>query len=89
MGAYLDFIKATSLHPNKPKKPQTDSCLGSLGSHLGCFDKFTVSQMEEVMRWLDRIGEDDTAVIGEVLQRCNEDEATRSYFLWRAVGGGA
>ena len=88
MGAYLDLIKASPLHPNKPKKPQTDSCLGFLGSQLGCFENFTATQRREVMRWLDRIGEDDPAVIGEVLHRCNEDEDARAYFLWRAAGSG-
>ena len=89
MGAYLDLIKATSLHPNKPKKPQTDSCLGSLGSHLVCFEKFTATQRSEVMRWLDHIGEDDPDVIGDVLHRCDKDADARDYFLWRATAGDA
>lgn len=44
---------------------------------------------KSVTDWLDRIGEDDPAVIGEVLCRCRNDREALSYFLWRAKGVGA
>lgn len=37
-----------------------------------------------VLDWLDRIGEDDPAVIGEVLIRCRQDPDAMHYFLMRA-----
>lgn len=37
-----------------------------------------------VTDWLDRIGEDDPAVIGEVLSRCRQDPDALRYFLMRA-----
>lgn len=36
--------------------------------------------------WLDRIGEDDPAVIGEVLNRCRQDPDAMHYFLMRSGG---
>lgn len=40
-----------------------------------------------VTDWLDRIGEDDPAVIAEVLNRCRQNPEALTYFLWRANGG--
>ena len=37
-----------------------------------------------VTDWLGRIGEDDPAVIGEVLNRCRQDPDALHYFLMRA-----
>ncbi len=37
-----------------------------------------------VTDWLDLIGEDDPAVIGEVLNRCRQDPEALHYFLMRA-----
>ena len=37
-----------------------------------------------VTEWLDRIGEDDPAVISEVLNRCRQDPEALHYFLMRA-----
>ena len=48
-----------------------------------------LSTETSVTDWLDRIGEDDPAVIGEVLCRCRNDREALSYFLWRAKGVGA
>lgn len=36
-----------------------------------------------VMEWLGRIGEDDPAVIGEVLMQCRQDPEALRYFLMR------
>lgn len=37
-----------------------------------------------VLDWLDRIGEDDPSIIGEVLIRCRQDPDALHYFLMRA-----
>lgn len=37
-----------------------------------------------VTDWLDRIGEDDPAVIGEVLNHCRQEPDALHYFLMRA-----
>lgn len=39
---------------------------------------------KSVSDWLELIGEDDHAVIGEVLNRCRQDPDALHYFLMRA-----
>jgi hypothetical protein len=41
-------------------------------------------EKKTILHWLDRIGEDDMAIIAEVLKKCQADPDAKAYFLMRA-----
>jgi hypothetical protein len=44
----------------------------------------TPPEWETVVRgWLSRIGERDQDTVAEVIERCQQDEAARDYFIGR------
>lgn len=44
----------------------------------------TSEQEAAILAWLAQIGEDDEAIIDEVLTKCRHDSETRAYYLGRA-----
>lgn len=45
----------------------------------------TADQEQAVLAWLGSIGEDDPAIVGDVLNRCQHDAECRDYYLRRAA----
>lgn len=91
MGRYLDaLVFAENGEPKKPKIPATGGSLGSLGSlgtpppHFQINCPLPIEDRQRITGWLDQVEEDDPAVIGDVLQRCETNLEARQYFIMRA-----
>jgi len=82
---------APSVDATKPTKP---GFVGFVAPTPGVFQKIDAKDEEtaplppdderRLRAWLDRIGEDDPAIIEHVIWRCREDVSARDYFLGHA-----
>jgi hypothetical protein len=43
----------------------------------------TPEEESAIRGWLTKIGETDPAIIAEMIERCQQDEAARAYFVGR------
>lgn len=83
----------TSKHePTKPTEPTFDGFVGSIpGPHGNIYsvngnaEKPVLRDQEAtILTWLEYIGEADSAIIAEVMDKCRVNIEALAYFLWRS-----